>query len=56
MQMNISLTLEFHNCTRGTDIEINSELREEDALITNTENENLDCSDKGKNTISIFPP
>lgn len=54
--MNISLTLEFHKCTRGTDIEVNGELEEENALIANTENENLDCSDKGKNTISGFPP
>lgn len=56
--MNISLTLEFHKCTRGTDIEINGELEEEEetALIANTENGNLDCSDKGKNTISTFPP
>lgn len=57
--MNISLTLEFHKCTRGTDIEINGELEEEEeetALIANTENGNLDCSDKGKNTISKFPP
>lgn len=56
--MNISLTLEFHKCTRGTDIEINGELEEEEEtpLIANTENGNLDCSDKGKNTISRFPP
>lgn len=56
--MIISLTLEFHKCTRGTDIEINGELEEEEetALIANTENGNLDCSDKGKNTISTFPP
>lgn len=56
--MNISLTLEFHKCTRGTDIEINGELEEEEetALIANTENGNLDCFDKGKNTISTFPP
>lgn len=54
--MNISLTLEFHKCTRGTDIEINGKLEEENALLANTENENSDCSDKGKNTISTFPP
>lgn len=48
--MNISLTLEL----RGTDIERNAELEEEKLLIGNTqsEKENLDFSDKGKNTIS----
>lgn len=47
--MHISLTLE-----RGNDIERNAELEEEKLLIGNTqsENENLDFSDKGKNTIS----
>lgn len=47
--MNISLTLEFPKFKRSTDIERNSESEEEKALIANTENENLDCSDKGKN-------
>lgn len=48
--MHISLTLE-----RGNDIERNAELEEEKLLIGNTQskNENLDFSDKGKNTISI---
>ncbi|XP_065928868.1 uncharacterized protein [Magallana gigas] len=41
----------FHKCKRrSTDIERNSESEEEKALIANTENENLDCSDKGTAT------
>lgn len=55
--MNISLTLEFHKCKRSsTDIERNSESEEEKALIANTENENLDCSDKGKNAVTHYHP
>lgn len=54
--MNISLTVEFHKGKRGTDIERNGELEEEKLLITNTENENLDCSYKGKNAITTLPP
>lgn len=54
--MNISLTLEFQKCKRGTDMERNGESEEEKELITNTKNENLDCSDKGKNLIFTFPP
>lgn len=48
--MNISLTLEL----RGSDIERNAELEEEKLLIGNTqsENEKLDFSAKGKNEIS----
>lgn len=45
--MHISLTLE-----RGNDIERNAELEEEQLLIRNTENENFDISDQGKNAIS----
>nr|XP_034308518.1 uncharacterized protein LOC105341815 [Crassostrea gigas] len=36
----------FHKNRRGIDIEGNGELEEENSLIANTENENLDCSDK----------
>lgn len=48
--MNISLTLEL----RGTNTERNADLKEEEFLIgiTQSEKENLDFSDKGKNTIS----
>nr|XP_034308631.1 uncharacterized protein LOC105324160 isoform X2 [Crassostrea gigas] len=35
-----------HKCKRSTDIESKSESEEVKALIANTENENLDCSDK----------
>lgn len=52
--MNISLTLEFHKNRRGIDIEGNGELEEENSLIANTENENLDCSDKGKNAVTHY--
>lgn len=46
--MNISLTLDL----RGTDIERNADKEKEQLLIGNTENENFDISDKGKNAIS----
>lgn len=46
--MNISLTLDL----RGTDIERIAELEEVLLFIGNTENENFDISDKGKNAIS----
>lgn len=54
--MNIYLTLEFHKCKGGTDIERNGEFEEEKSLLASTENEILDCSDKGKNPISTLPP
>lgn len=54
--MNISLTLEFHKCKEGTDIERNSEFEEETSLLASIGNENLDCSDKGKHPISTLPP
>lgn len=53
--MNISLTLEFHKCKGGTDIERTGEPEEEKSLLASTGNENLDCSDKG-NPISTLPP
>lgn len=40
----------------GTDIERNDGLEEETVLIASTENENLNCSAKGKNAISTLPP
>lgn len=46
--MNISLTLDL----RGTDIERNADKEKEQLLIRNTENENFDISDQGKNAIS----
>lgn len=47
--INISVTLDFHRSKRRTSIE---GLEEEIPLI---ENENLDCSDIGKNAISTLP-
>lgn len=54
--MTISLTLEFHRSRRGIDIERNGNLDEENLRIANTEIENLDCSDKGKNEVLHYHP
>lgn len=54
--MNISLTLEFHKCKGGTDIERNCEFVEEISLLASIGNENLDCSDKGKHSFLTLPP